>query len=83
MTSSRWEVQIKNGQNSDGNGWLQGWRGRGSTEIGCPQLTSIRVIRVQTVFEASVWFCYKCSRLVSGSAIGVPDRCLLQLETRL
>ena len=64
--------------------WMvTGVRGRGSTEIGCPQLTSIRVIRVQTVFEASVWFCYKCSRLVSGSAIGVPDRCLVQLGTRL
>ena len=27
--------QIKNGQNSDKSGWLQGG---GSTEIGCPQL---------------------------------------------
>ena len=37
-------------------------------------ITSISVIRVQTVFQTGVWFCYKCSRLVSGSAISVPDR---------
>ena len=40
MTSSRWGEgsQVKNGTNSDGSGWLQRGRGRGSTEIGCPQL---------------------------------------------
>ena len=37
-------------------------------------MTSISVIRVQTVFQTGVCFCYKCSRLVSGSAISVPDR---------
>ena len=37
-------------------------------------IISISVIRVQTVFQTGVWFCYKCSRLVSGSAISVPDR---------
>ena len=25
-------------------------------------IISISVIRVQTVFQTSVWFCYKCSR---------------------
>ena len=54
--------QVKNGENSDGSGWLQG-EGKGihrnwmSTAI-----TSISVIRVQTVFQTGVWFCYKCSR---------------------
>ena len=38
-------------------------------------ISSINVIRVQT----GVWFCYKCSRLVSGSAISVPDRFLVLL----
>ena len=42
-------------------------------------IISISVIRVQTVFQASVWFCYKCSRLVSDSAISVPDRCVVLL----
>ena len=34
-------------------------------------IISISVIRVHTVFQTGVWFCYKCSRLVSGSAISV------------
>ena len=42
-------------------------------------IISISVIRVQAVFQPGVWFCYKCSRLVSGSAISVPDRCLVLL----
>ena len=46
-------------------------------------ITSIRVIRVQTVFETGVWFCYRCSRQVSGSALSVPDRFLVMVETRL
>ena len=37
-------------------------------------IISINVIRVQTVFQTGVWFCYKCSRLVSGFDISVPDR---------
>ena len=40
-------------------------------------IISISVIRVQTVFQTGVWFCYKCSMLVSGSAVSVPDRCLV------
>ena len=59
------EGQVKNGQNSDGSGWLQGGGGEGegnhrnwmSTAI-----ISISVIRVKAVFQAGVWFCYKCSR---------------------
>ena len=46
-------------------------------------ITSVRVIRVQTVFETGVWFCYRCSRQVSGSAINVPDRFLVMVENRL
>ena len=31
--------QVKNSKNSDGSGWLQGGEsGKGSTEIGCPEL---------------------------------------------
>ena len=58
--------QVKNGQNSDEIGWLQGegirrnWMSRA--------IISISVIRVQTVFQTGAWFCYKCSRQVSGSA---------------
>ena len=44
---------------------VDGYRGKGkgshrnwmSTDI-----ISISVIRVQTVFQTGVWFCYKCSR---------------------
>ena len=42
-------------------------------------IISISVIRVQAVFQPGVWFCYKCSRLVSASAISVTDRCLVLL----
>ena len=42
-------------------------------------ITSISVIRVQTLFQTGVWFCYKSSRQVSGSAISVLDRCLVLL----
>ena len=59
--------QVKNGQNSDGSGWLQGGEEEGihrnwiSTAI-----ISISVIRFQTVFQAGVWFCCKCFRQVFG-----------------
>ena len=74
MTSSRWGRsegggggQVKNGQNSDEIGWLQGegirrnWMSRA--------IISISVIRVQTVFQTNVLFCYKSSRQLSGSAL--------------
>ena len=47
---------------------VDGYRGEGihrnwiSTAI-----ISISVIWVQTVFQTGVWFCYKCSRKMSGS----------------
>ena len=59
----------KDGYRGEGKGIHRNWM---STAI-----ISISVIRVQTVFQTGVWFCYKCSRLVSGSAISVPDRCLV------
>ena len=73
--------QVKNGKNADGSGWLQGG-GRGQREgvrrnWMCRAIISISVIRAQTVFQTGVWFFYKCSRLVSGSAIRVRDRCLV------
>ena len=37
-------------------------------------IISISVIRVQTVFQTSVWFCRNCFRQVPGSAISVPGR---------
>ena len=82
MTSSRWGTrgQVKNVKNSDESGWLQGGKEKGiyrnwiSTAI-----ISISVIRVQTVFQIGVWFCYKCFRLVSRPTTGVPDRCLVLL----
>ena len=60
----------------------EGYRGEGE---GIPRnwisraIIGISVIRVQAVFQTGVWLCYKCSRLVSGSAISVPDRCLALL----
>ena len=60
----------KNGQNSDGSGWLQAWGGEGIHRNWITRaIFSISVIRVQTVFQTGVWFCYKCSRQVSGSAL--------------
>ena len=42
-------------------------------------MISISVIRVlfKVLFQTGVWLCYRCSRQVSGSAISVPDRCLV------
>ena len=37
-------------------------------------ITTISFIRVQTVFQTGVWFSYKCSVQVFGSAISVPER---------
>ena len=70
-------IEHANSKNSDGSGWLQG-SGRverkGIRRNGMSRAKiSISVITVQT----GVWFCYKCSRLVSGSAISVVDRCLV------
>ena len=64
------EGQVKNGQNSDGSGWLQGG-GEGEGEgihrnWMSTAIITISVIKVQTVLQRGVWFCYKCSRLVSG-----------------
>ena len=69
--------QVKNGQNSDGSGWLQGGGDREGIRRNWISRAIIRisVIRVQT----GVWFCYKCSRLLSGSAVSVPDRRLVGL----
>ena len=60
MKSSRWREggELKDGQNSDGSGWLQG-EGEGNRMSRA--IISIGVIRVQTVFQTGVWFCYKCS----------------------
>ena len=67
--------QVKNGENSDGSGWLQGGEGKGlHRNWMSAAITSISVIRVQTVFQSGAWFCYKCFRQVPGSAISVPDR---------
>ena len=79
------EGQEKNGQNSDGSEWLCVCVGGGGGGKGIRRnwmsraIISIGVIRVQTVFQTGVWFCYKCSRLVTGVAISVPDRYLVLL----
>ena len=64
MISSRWGVgsQVKNGQNLDRSGWLQGGGGGGGEEI-CRNwmsraVISVSVISIQTVFQIGVWFCY-------------------------
>ena len=39
MTSSRWGGGlVKNSQNSDGNGWIQGEKVGGSAKVGSPEL---------------------------------------------
>ena len=53
------------GYRGEGKGIHRNWM---STSI-----ISISVIRVQTVSQTGVWFCYQCSRLVPGSAISVPE----------
>ena len=66
------------GCSGGGGGWREGkgiHRNWMSTAI-----ISVSVIRVQKVFQTGVWFCYKCSRLVSGSVVSVPDRCLVLLS---
>ena len=74
---------MKNGQNSDGSGWLQGGGGGGGGGLRrywmSRAMISISVIRVlfKVLFQTGVWLCYRCSRQVSGSAISVPDRCLV------
>ena len=74
--------QVKNGKNSDGSGWLQGeGEGEGIHRNWMSRaIISISVIRVQTMFQRGVWFCYKCSRLMSGSTTSVPDRRLVLLR---
>ena len=88
MTSSTWRggrvkkkmVKIRTevngcvcvgGEGGGGKGIRRNWMSRAIISIG--------VIRVQTVFQTGVWFCYKCSRLVTGVAISVPDRYLVLL----
>ena len=72
--------QVKNGQNQmKVDDYRQGGVGRDSQKWMSRAIISKSVIRVQTVFQTSVWLCYKCSRLMSGSAISVPDRCLVLL----
>ena len=80
MTSRRWgeRPQVKNGQNSGGSGWLQEGEEIQRNWI-FTAIIKINVIRVQTVFQTGVWLCYRCSKLVSGSTISVPDRCLVLL----
>ena len=68
---------------------VDGYRGGGGGGVGewkgihrnwmSTAITSISVIRVQTVFQSGVCFCYKCSGLVPGSATSVSDRCLVLL----
>ena len=60
----RWKWMVKGVRESKGihRNWM-------STAI-----TTISFIRVQTVFQTGVWFSYKCSIQVFGSAISVPER---------
>ena len=60
MTSvdvGRWG-QVKNSQNSDGSGWLQGGGGEDPHKWMSRAIISISVIRAHTVFQTGVWFCY-------------------------
>ena len=62
---------------------VDGYRGGGREGIRrywmSRAMISISVIRVlfKVLFQTGVWLCYRCSRQVSGSAISVPDRCLV------
>ena len=61
------KIQTKvDGYWGEGNGIHRNWISR--------TMISISVIRVQTLLQTGVWFCYRCSRLVSGFGISIPDR---------
>ena len=65
--------QVKNGQNSDGSGWLQGGGDREGIRRNwiSRAIISISVIRVQT----GVWFCF---RQHFGFIFSIPsEMCLL------
>ena len=68
MVKIQMEVDSYRGE---GEGIRRNWMSRA--------IIGISVIRVQTVFQTGVWLCYRCSRLMSGSAISVPDRYLALL----
>ena len=60
------KIQMEvDGYRGEGEGIRRNWMSRA--------IIGISVIRVQTVFQTGVWLCYRCSRLMSGSAISVPD----------
>ena len=66
------KIQMEvDGYRREGEGIRRNWMSRA--------IIGISVIRVQTVFQTGVWLCYRCSRLMSGSAISVPDRYLALL----
>ena len=66
------KIQMEvDGYRREGEGICRNWMSRA--------IIGISVIRVQTVFQTGVWLCYRCSRLMSGSAISVPDRYLALL----
>ena len=52
----------------------RGWEGEGIQRS---------VVRVQTVFQTGVCFCYKCSRLVSDSALDSILALFLAFQVRL
>ena len=57
------QTEVDDYMGAEGEGICRNWTSRA--------IISISVIRVQTVFQTGVWFCYKCSRLVSVSALSV------------
>ena len=60
------QTEVDGYRGMEGKGIHRNWMSRA--------IISISVITVRTVFQTGLWFFYKRSRLVSGSAISVPDR---------
>ena len=82
--------QVKNGQSSDGNGWPRergggGGGGGGADGIHRNRMSraiiSTGVIRVQTVFQTGVWFCFKQH---FGFTFSIPsETCLPEFYCRI
>ena len=61
---------------------VDGYRGGIRRKWMSRAIDSISVIRVQTVFQTGVWFCYKCSRQVPGSALDIILVLFLTIQVR-
>ena len=75
------EGQVKTGQNSAGSRSLQGEGEEIHINWMAKAIISISAIRVQTVFQTGVWFCF---RQHFGFIFSIPsETCLLEFYCRI